>query len=474
MKKSYDSSGGFWQWGTWSSGNTTRHTVVRHKEAWLSPLLCHIFLHQLDEYMREELKANEPQPTQGSNARRNPEYRQIENTIARLRRQRKQPQGPARDRRITQLTDLERQQRKTPYYAKDQPHPTNVGYARDADDFVMMVQGKNPEAQAIKDHIGKKLQAMGLRLSEEKTTLTHWRYRVTCLGYPLHGTQGRKGTSIRPMLSIPHEKGRKVKEALRQVSEDHHIPEIDAISQMSAMFRGWCHDYRDAKAPQATFNALSRHTWWCYAHDVARKYQSSIAAMLTRERQTGRRETVTRNGRARLTFQRPVGKKTMILDLFPPKRGQIRSLPDTGNWTVDLKPLMPMNWQRGRRLATQIAALERAQGTGERCHERPVAHVHHTVPLRGKTFRARIMSDSAQRYTAQALCSACHLEVHGGSYAPSRCKGQVGEPDALKGACPVWEGLRQDRLSKGRYGVSILPQMSRCVARKERRPSRRF
>jgi RNA-directed DNA polymerase len=67
---------------------------------------------------------------------------------------------------------------------------------RYADDFVVMVQGKKPEAQAMQDKIGKRLQEMGLMLSEEKTKLMHWRYRVNFLGYQLHGKLGKKGTSI--------------------------------------------------------------------------------------------------------------------------------------------------------------------------------------------------------------------------------------------------------------------------------------
>ena len=392
----------------------------------LSPLLCNIFLHQLDEYVMKDLQANKPQSKRVSNARRNPEYRQIENKITRLRRRLKQTQGPARQGFIQQLTELERQQRTTPYYEKAHKHPTKVGYARYADDFVLMVQGTRPDAQAVKDQIGKKLQEMGLALSEEKTKLTHWRHRINFLGYHIHGKRGRKGTSIRPILSIPHEKLRKIKEALREASGYYHSPELDTITQMSAMFRGWCHYYRYAKAPQAVFSDLSRHTWWCYAHYAARKHKSSIAAMLKRERQVGQVEAVTKNGRNRSTFQVSVGGKTVILDLFPPKTGQITSLPNTDTWTIDLKPLIPANWQSGHSLATRMAALERAHGKCERCHEKPVAHVHHTVPLRGKTFLARIMSDRAQRDTAVALCEECHLEVHGGSYSPRKGKGQVG------------------------------------------------
>jgi hypothetical protein len=215
----------------------------------------------------------------------------------------------------------------------------------------------------------------------------------------------------------------RIKESLERVSGYHQIPEADAIIQMSAMFRGWCNYDRYATAPQATFNDLSRFTWWQYAHYVARKHRLSIAQTLRQERQAGRAGEVKKNGRKRRTFRVFVGRKAVTLDLFPPRTGQIRALPTTGQWTVDLNPVVPTTWQSGRSLATRTAALERAQGTCERCGEKPVAHVHHTVPLRGKTFLARVMSDSAQRDTAQALCKECHLEVHGGSYAPRKRTG---------------------------------------------------
>ena len=386
----------------------------------LSPLLCTIFLHQLDEHMMRNLRANETQSKRESNARRNPEYRTIENKIARLRRQLKETQGSSREALIRELMEMERQQRMTPCYAKDKKHPSKVGYVRYADDFVIMVQGKKGEAQAIKDEVGKTFQEMGLALSEEKTKLTHGRYKVNFLGYQLHGKPTRKGTSIRPILSIPRAKVQKIKEALRVVSGYHQIPEVDAMTHMSAMFRGWCNDYRYATAPQATFNDLSRYTWWRYAPYVARKHRLSMAQMLEQEKHARRLGEVKKNGRSRLTFKVLVGRTPVTLDLFPPRTGQIRALASTGQWTVDLKPVIPMNWQSGRSLATRTAALERASGTCERCGENPVAHVHHTVPLRGKMFLARVMSDSDQRYTAQALCKGCHLEVHGGSYAPRK------------------------------------------------------
>jgi group II intron reverse transcriptase/maturase len=391
----------------------------------LSPLLCNIFLHQLDEYLMKDLRANEAQSRRAQNARRNPEARRIASRITYRRGKLKQAQGTAREALIKELTELERKQRDTPYFAKDKKHPSKVGYVRYADDFVIMVQGKKPEAQAIKDQVGKKLQEMGLALSEEKTKLTHWRYKVSFLGYQIHGKPVRKGTSIRPILSIPHGKLRQIKDDLRVVGKYHHVPEIDAINQMSTMFRGWCNYYRYATRPQVVFSDLASYTWWQYAHYVAQKHKLSIAEMIEQEKQAGRHGEVTRNGRTRKTFKVFVERKAMILDLFPPRTGQIRGLVTTGQWTIDLKPVIPMSWQSGRSLATRKTALERAKGTCERCGETPVAQVHHTVTLRRKTSRARVMSDSAQRHTAVALCKDCHLEVHGGSYGPQN-KGRVG------------------------------------------------
>jgi group II intron reverse transcriptase/maturase len=407
-----------WQYHRTSSG--TPQGGVR------SPLRCNVFLHQLDEYMLKDLRANQTQSKQVENARRNPEYRTIAQKLRRLRRQLKQTQGTAREAIITELTGLERQRRAIPYDAKDKKHPSKIGYTRYAEDSLIPVQGTKAAAQAIKENYGKKVQELGVALSEEKTKLTHWRHHVNFLGYQLHGKRARKGTSLWPILSIPRKQLQGIKEALGVVGGYHHIPEIDIITQMSAMFRGWCHYYRYATAPQAVFSDLSRYTWWRYAHDVARKHRLSMAQMIKQERQAGRLGTVTKNGRRRNTFRVFVGGKTVPLDLFPPRTGQMRQLATPGPWTVDLKPVIPMNWQSGRSLATRTAALERAKGTCERCGDQPVAHVHHPVALRGKTFLARVMSDSAQRNLAQAFCQGCHLEVHGGSYAPRQRQGQVG------------------------------------------------
>jgi group II intron reverse transcriptase/maturase len=384
----------------------------------LSPLLANIFLHQLDLFMERELKANRTQTKRESNSRRNPEYRKIENKIGQLRR--KLRDGLGSRETVHALEELERQQRRTPCYAREKKHPCKVKYVRYADDFVILVAGNKRETEAIRDKVREKLSGLGLKLSDDKTKITHWSHNVHFLGYRLRGKMRANGVGVKAVLSVPHEKLRKIEDAMKQVSGYYHIPEADVLVQLSIMYRGWCNYYRYANRPQKVFSKLASHTWWRYAHFLARKQRSSIKAMILRERRAKRLSRVQKGKRTRDTFQLHVGKKTLALDIFPPKTGQVLTIPNCQDWKADLRPLAPLNWQSGRSLATRLEALERANGVCERCKERPVTHVHHTVPLRARTFLARVMSDRDQRHTAKALCKECHLEVHGGSFKATK------------------------------------------------------
>jgi RNA-directed DNA polymerase len=383
----------------------------------VGPLLCNIFLSQLDELMMEELAANRYQSRKESNARRNPEYRKVEREITRLRKNLRNGLGDKREI-IAELDELERKRKRIPCYAREKRHPGKVWYARYADDLLCLIAGTKAEAEAIKQRVKERLSEMGLKLSEEKTKITHWRKKVLFLGYQIQGKPRGRGVGIRAVLSIPHEKIAKVQEGLKQISGYYHIPEVDVIKGMNDKYRGWCNYYRYANSPQPAFNKVANYGWWSYAHYTARKHQKSIKAMIKAERKAHRLGRIEKNGCKRNTFQIRLEKKTLILDLFPPKTQQIRAVPDKQDWKVDLKPLTPLSWQSGRSLATSLAALERANGRCERCQEKPAAHVHHRIPLKGKSFLARVSSDRDQRETAQALCQECHLEVHKGSRNP--------------------------------------------------------
>jgi hypothetical protein len=373
--------------------------------------------------MIQELKANRIQTKEESNRRRNPEYWKIANKIQRLRKRLKTLQNKGRTGTAERLKQLERKLKQTPYYAPDKRHPNKIGYTRYADDFVILINGTKEETTEVKEKVKQKLHEMGLILSQEKTRITHWNSGVSFLGYEIKGRNRKTKKTHTAKLTIPKRKLRKIIDEIKEICGYHHIPEADILTQLNAMFRGWCEYYKYAHAPQKVFNQLAEKTWWMYAHYLSRKQRSSIKKMIIREKKAGRLTMVERKNRKRQTFSIEMGNRRIILDTFPPKTEMIRALRNKRDWTVDLRPIKPKSWQSGRSLATRMKALERANGICERCGENPVDHVHHTIHMRKKgSFLARIMSDKAQQETALALCRKCHIEVHGGSFKPRKQK----------------------------------------------------
>ena len=392
----------------------------------ISPLFANIFLHQLDEFLERELSANILQTRADVRGRLNPEYKSLCKKIYYRRMKLKTVAPDERQNLIQEIKGLEQTRREKPYYCKDKRHPGKLWYTRYADDFVILIAGNKSETEAIKEQVKAKLAEIGLTLSDEKTRVTHWSKPVEFLGYQIQGKQRARGVGLRAVLSIPHEKQQQITERIQSICSYYQIPETDVLAQVKAMFRGWCNYYKYANQPQRVFSKISVRMWWAYAHYNARKHKTSIKQMLVRERQAGRYKVVEDKGRSRQTFLNTTGNRTIKLDIFPPPTEQIRSLGNRQNWEVDLHPLCLMSWTSGRSLMTRTIAMERANGICERCKEKAVFQVHHTRPLRGKGFLARVQSDGDQRETAVALCKECHLEAHQGSFQgkkPSRNAG---------------------------------------------------
>jgi len=102
----------------------------------ISPLLCNIFLHHLDEYM-ESLGANRVQTKKEEKRRVSADYRKVENAIQRARRKlRGNTDRQTRRELLPRLEELEKELRHTPLY--DKRHDTKLGYVRYADDFVIL------------------------------------------------------------------------------------------------------------------------------------------------------------------------------------------------------------------------------------------------------------------------------------------------------------------------------------------------
>ena len=402
----------------------------------VSPLLCNIFLHELDELMVKTLNANRTQTRKEAYERKSKEYAGNRNRISYRRRKLRSAKRSERRALLGEIRELEKARQSVPCYSSR--HPTKLGYVRYADDFLILVNGTKEDAIAIKSKVKDKLDSLGLELSEEKTKLTHWRKPVTFLGYNVQGRLRKKGVQIVAIFTIPQEKVRRIREEIQKVCGYHHIPEADAMARVSLVFRGWCNYYRFASAPQEDFSRLSYFAWWQYAHFLARKHQMSIAQVIKRNKRSKRLREITVQGRRCQTFTMKVGGKERILNIVPPKTGSIWKVPKPLTWDVDHLPKPMSNWTKGRSLETRLAAIGRADGLCEGCGTKPVFQVHHPRPIGGRSFRASIDSDKAQRNPGLPSVANAMLKLMDEHSASNRSR--MGAPDARKRARPCGKG----------------------------------
>ena len=139
----------------------------------VSPLLANIVLHELDQWVEDELL---PAWNFGNRRQTTPEYNRLTGAITKANRQ-----GNA-----TLAKELQKERRGVD---RLMPHCDNyrrLRYIRYADDFILGFCGTRQEAQTIKDGIAEKLTSLGLELSNEKTLITHAKNgKARFLGYEL-------------------------------------------------------------------------------------------------------------------------------------------------------------------------------------------------------------------------------------------------------------------------------------------------
>lgn len=160
-----------------SSGMKTKYislsTIVQDggigdpKEAILSPLLCNIYLHILDQFMHTLINKN----SIGKTRRKNPEYRKLQYQMSKF-------QGnPKRQRLLCQ------KMWKIPIQDQMDPSFRRLAYVRYADDFVICIIGPRKLAVDILGQVEQFLnEHLDLELNREKTRITKFSDGIKFLG----------------------------------------------------------------------------------------------------------------------------------------------------------------------------------------------------------------------------------------------------------------------------------------------------
>jgi RNA-directed DNA polymerase len=135
---------------------------------------------------------------------------------------------------------------------------------RYADDFLVLVHGSRTDAEALLGEVADVLSPIGLRLSEEKTHLTHIDDGFDFLGWRIQRRtwQGRGGTK-RTVYTYPSKKSlASIKAKIRLLTRRKaHRTLADLLRRLNPTIRGWC-TYFQHGVSKRTFSYVDHFAFW--------------------------------------------------------------------------------------------------------------------------------------------------------------------------------------------------------------------
>ncbi len=137
----------------------------------------------------------------------------------------------------------------------------NYRLIRYADDWCLVVSGTKADAEALREEIAGVMSTMGLRLSPEKTLITHIDGGLDFLGWHIQRHR-KRGTDRHHVYTYPARKAvkavmGKVKTLCRTMDTSQPLDAL--LIRLNPMLRGWCAYFRPGVS-SATFGYLSHYT----------------------------------------------------------------------------------------------------------------------------------------------------------------------------------------------------------------------
>ena len=149
----------------------------------------------------------------------------------------------------------------------------NYRLVRYADDWCLMVAGTKDDAQALKEEIAGVLSTMGLRLSPEKTLITHIDEGLDFLGWHIQRHR-KRGSARQYVYTYPSRKAvkavtGKVKTICRTTGTN--LPLDALLLRLNPALQGWCAYFRPGVSARA-FSYLGYYTWQQVGRWLRRKH----------------------------------------------------------------------------------------------------------------------------------------------------------------------------------------------------------
>lgn len=149
----------------------------------------------------------------------------------------------------------------------------NYRLVRYADDWTIMVAGTRDDALALREEAAQVLSRIGLRLSEEKTLITHIDEGLDFLGWHIQRHR-KRGTNQYYVYTYPSRKAlravmAKVKALCRQADTNQPLDVL--LARINPVLAGWTAFFRPGVS-SATFQYLSAYAWRRVAGWIRRKH----------------------------------------------------------------------------------------------------------------------------------------------------------------------------------------------------------
>jgi RNA-directed DNA polymerase len=164
----------------------------------------------------------------------------------------------------------------------------NSRLVRFADDFVVLISGTEAHAEAAREEAAAVLATMGLRLSEQKTRITHVDEGFDFLGFRIQRHK-KRGSWKRYVYTYPSKASieavkDKVRRRIREVGIHQSL--TDLLRRLNPLLRGWANWFRHGVS-KATFAYLQALAWKGVVRWLRRKHSKLNWKQLRRRHLNG-------------------------------------------------------------------------------------------------------------------------------------------------------------------------------------------
>lgn len=284
---------------------------------------------------------------------------------------------------------------------------------RYADDFIMLCNGTKQSAEDMKSQLQEFLDTeLHLKLSTDKTLITHVQDSFDFLGFHVHYREGND----RPHLIVtPSPKNlQRLKDKIREMTAYNTTTDSDYVklTAINAVLRGWSGYFKHVSSSR-TFTKLDFWVEDRILQWLARKYRLGIYETLGRfkRHQTPTCENIGIQFDAdRVLWRYIMAKEQHITQYRSLRRGNPYMSASVVSVRDEHIPRLELMWdgKSFRWTDMKLAALQRDQYkcTNPNCGSTQNLHVHHITP---KAQRPDLALNLANLIT---LCEKCHITTH--------------------------------------------------------------